>query len=337
MNSSDARIIGNVPLDVMISRADVILAGTVADAANNRGAGELSITVMQSYKGTAPAIVKATASRMFSSTEIQTLRSTTGLFMIDRSGFLLQRTGSLSLTDLFVPASLPLASTSNVDASFCIDWMRGLMRPGVTVLRDLAVAAAFCGGLKERSSTISQALAHSHDSDDRLISIMTRLPQGDASAVVDLQVWPALSDEADAVRVENIAFSLFSYANPEVKGSHALRALAQQARSDRIREAAAKVLCYLHSDETWTDLVALLESNDQNVQRIAIEGLHQTVDAGEREEPGAFERQLSVGGVLLKRNVHKRPGVPSDMRVLGASWPDAKVIAFWRQYVRDNP
>jgi hypothetical protein len=70
-----------------------------------------------------------------------------------------------------------------------------------------------------------------------------------------------------------------------------------------------------------------------------VKGLEDTVYAGERSGDLAFgERPLVHLGQPVKRNVHKRPPVPDNIRGLfkDPERNDATLVAFWRDYASKN-
>jgi hypothetical protein len=329
-----AGIIGNVPLDHMKKASSQIVAGLIQDVKNANGESQWSIQVVKTYKGNPASELRTVkAGRTLSSAEVNSVRMTHGIFMVDGNGNLLRRTGSVAVTDFFVPIAGQLAAAKDQETALCVDWMRGLMTPGALLLRDLAVAASYCGASKERVDAIAGVLTAPTDR-DALILLLVRLPQGEPAALEALERWLSLNPTANPLWIENIAFGMFAYSSPDKNGSATLRRLAQGARSEHIREAAATVLAYIHSEETWPDLTALLDAVDPQVRRLALLGLQQTVDAAEHDQPGAFERPLIHMGETVKRAVRKRPTVPvsarvpSDLRGIN----EAAILGFWRQY-----
>jgi hypothetical protein len=111
------------------------------------------------------------------------------------------------------------------------------------------------------------------------------------------------------------------------------------SKSRQYQIEAAEVLANIHSDETWPHLVALLDSPVLWVRHHAVKGLEDTVYAGERSGDLAFgERPLVHLGQPVKRNVHKRPPVPDNIRGLfkDPERNDATLVAFWRDYASKN-
>jgi hypothetical protein len=330
-------IIGNIPLKDMKRRAVLIVSGTVQDVKNASDGSVWTIQVMKTYQGAEVAVVSASTDRPVTQREMNGLRSEGGIFMIGSDGKLLNRTGSIVLTDRYVPLPNTLSSAKNIDVALCVDWMRGLTSPNVDLIRDLAVAAADCGSTKELVDGIRFELGGSPKNVDALVVILTGMAYSDPSALQALEEWLRNNPDPSSRLAENIGWGLFAYLSPDADGSFALRRLALGARSPRIRECAASVLAYIHAEETWSDLAALLDSSDRRVRWLALNGLQQAVDGGERGEPGAFERQLMHLGKPVPRNTKKRPPIPASARVPAAqASDDAALLQFWREYAARN-
>lgn len=338
-----AGIIGNVTLGDMKAKATRVVAGLILESTNTQSGSNWTIQVLKNYQGDGPATLVATADRTLTSAERDSLRGRRGIFMLDKSGALLRRTGSVLITDLYVPMSGELSRASDSEAAFCIDWMHGLMEPGALIFRDLSVAAEYCSSTPTREKAIHSLLGGSSQDADRLIDILVELPQGNPSALTTLLDWLTKNRNTSSILLENIAFQLTSYTSPDKGGSQVLRLLAESGPDRNVRIAAARAMTGIHSDETWSDLALLLNSTDSEIQHLAVSGLYQTVLSGNGEHP--FEKPLIHMGQAVKRNARKRPTIPPtavpQASVAGSSvaaqqTSDTSQLSFWRVYAQEN-
>jgi hypothetical protein len=338
-----AGVIGNVPLGDMKAKAARVFAGLIVESTNTQPGSNWTIQVLKNYQGEGPATLVATADRTLTPAERDSLRGRRGIFMLDASGALLRRTGSLLITDLYVPVSADLSRVSDSDAAFCLDWMHGLLNPGALIFRDLAVAAEFCASAVNREKAIHSVLAGSSQDTDRLIDVLVELPQGNPSALNSLLDWLAKNRSSSSILLENIAFQLTSYRSPDIGGSQVLRLIAESGPDRNVRIAAARAITGIHSDETWSDLALLLNSTDSEIQGLAVSGLYQTTLSGSGNHP--FEKPLVHMGQVVKRNARNRPPVPPAAvpqaivaeRSFAAQENDAtSQLSFWRIYAQEN-
>jgi len=340
-----ARIIGNIPLEQMRAQAGRVVGATIADVSNTAAGSIWTIRVVKSYKGSAPATIVATADYSPSSGELSWLRSRAGIFMISSAGSLVRRTGSSRATDYFVPVFGELSKITDPETAFCVDWMRGLTDPAALIVRDLAVAATYCGGDTARAAAIRAYLAPGSVSADRVVSISLGLPRGEFSALEDLQAWMGQTGNAarNPAIVDNLQFQLAQYASPDLTSVQELRELAEGAADRIIQISAATALATIHSDETWPQLTRLLNSSDPEIRRLAISGLYQTVLSGLGEHP--FEHPLIQQGQRVKRNVRQRPRVPDSAiprtgtadSMSAESVDDSTMVTFWKTFALQNP
>jgi hypothetical protein len=338
LEAAQAGIIGNVPLEDMRRNATRIVAGMVLDVVTTSEGNVWSIQVLKTYKGPAATTIIVSGDPRTPEADLKSVRSKRGLFVADSRNALISRTGGTTVRDLYVPLAQELSPAPDVDVAFCIDWMRGLSEPGTLVMRDLAVAASDCARNKDLVNKIRFQIGGSTRSSDALIIILVGIAQSDPAALEALETWLRGNPSLDGAMEENVAWGLFSYASPDARGSSVLRRLALGAQSLRVQEAAAIVLVYIHSDETWTDLAALLDSSRAHIRRLALQGLQQTVDAGERGEPGPFERRLIHLGDSVQRVAKRRSAIPKEMRVPrpDAQFDEEAMVRFWREYASRN-
>lgn len=337
-------IIGNIPLEQMKAQAASVVGATIADVSNTPAGSTWTIRVVKSYQGSAQATIIATADYSPSSDELNWLRSRPGIFMISRTGSLVRRTGSSRATDYFVPVSGEFSKIADRETAFCVDWMRGLTDPAALIVRDLAVAATYCGGDTARADAIRGYLAPNSVSTDRIVSILLGLSRGEPSALKDLQacMGQTTSIAWNPVIVDNLQFQLAQYASPDLTGVQTLRELAESTADRTIQISAVTSLATIHSDETWPHLTLLLNSSDPEIRRLAIAGLYQTVLSGLGEHP--FEHPLTQQGQRVRRNVRQRP------RVLDSAIPrteptnsmsaqpvdDSTMLTFWKSFAAQN-
>jgi hypothetical protein len=323
----------------MIRNAKQIVAGVVQDAANIGGQSVLTIQTVKTYKGTASATITATAPEPLTAAELQSLRSKTGIVMVDAKGVLLRPTNLMSVNDFFVPVPDELAPLENVDAALCVDWMRGLLnRDAMFIMRGLGFAAAYCGrtGLAE---PIRRYLGESKKTGDALLNMLVGLAYGDPDALIALEQRLGTEQGLMDKMAMNITCAMIFYTSPDAGGAHTLERLALGAKSRQFQIAAASALANIHSDETWPHLVALLDSPILWVRHHAVKGLQDTVSAGERSGELAFgEKPLIHLGQPVKRNARKRPPVPDNIRGLfkQPERNDVTLVAFWRDYTSKN-
>ncbi len=343
-----AGIIGNFPFDQMKTKATLIVAGIVTATSNSGSDSIWTIQTLRIYKGDAAPVIEAKANRPLSVEEAGSLRLKRGVFMVDANGSLLTRTGATFAVDYFVQISQDPVSVADNDVALCIDWMRGLANPGALIMRDLAVAADSCGSNLDTAKAIRAQFAGSPHTSDAMIGIFIGLRQSEPGALISLEQWLPAQKSLHPMLIENIAWAMFAYASPDPAGSASLRRLALGANAERIKGAAATVLAYIHSDETWLDLAALLTSTNEEVRWQATLGLLQAVDSGEREAPGPFGRKLFTSGKPVERRNKKRPAIPDDIRAkyalvgdgktqaLARKAPDDALIKFWLDYAHKN-
>jgi hypothetical protein len=323
----------------MIGNARQIVAGVVQDAANIGGQSQLTIQVLKTYKGTAAATITAIAPDPLAAAELQSLRSKTGIVMLDAKGVLLRPTNTMFVTDFFVAVPDGLAPIENADAALCFDWMRGLLnRGGISIMQGLGIAASYCGRTG-RAEPIRRYLGESKKTGDALLNMLVGLAYSDPDALLALEQRLVTDPETMDKMAMNVTWAMIFYASPDERGARALERLALGAKSRQFQLAAAGALANIHSDGTWPHLVALLDSPFLYVRHHAVKGLEDTVYAGERSGELAFgEKPLTHLGQPVKRNARKRPPVPDNIRGLfrQPEHNDATLVAFWRDYTKKN-
>jgi hypothetical protein len=331
--------VGDIPFENMIGNAKQIVAGVVQDVVNTDGQSLLTIQAGKTYKGTAATTITATAPRLLTTNEIQSLRSKTGIVMLDAKGVLLRPTSTMFVTDFIVAVPDGLAQIENADAALCIDWMRGLLnRGGISIMQGLGFAATYCGA-PQRAEPIRRHLGESKKTGDALLNMLVGLAYGDPDALRALEQRLVTEQNLPYFLVDNITWAMIFYTSPDERGAYTLERLALGAKSGLIQDAAAGVLANIHSDETWPHLVALLDSPFLYVRHHAVKGLEDNVYAGERSGELAFgEKPLTHLGQPVKRNARKRPPVPDNIRGLfmQPERNDATLVAFWRDYMSKN-
>ena len=337
-----AGIIGNIPLEQMKAESAIIVAGSIGTVSKTATGSTWTIRVLKTYSGSVPSTISVPTEYSPSTDDVVWLRSHPGIFMISRSGSLVRRTGSIRVTDYYVPIVGELAKTADPEVAFCVDWMRGVTDPASLIVLDFALAAQYCAAEPARGDAIQAYLASSGLRTDRIVSIGLGLARGESSALKDLQAWLADPSVRGSSIAGNLQFQLGLYASPDLTSVQRLRELAESAADGGIRRSAATSLLLIHSDESWADLTLLLNSPDPDIRGIAISGLYQTVISGLGEHP--FERPLMQQGRPVKRHVRQRPrvpdsaiphsGMPGTMSV--QSTDDFALVAFWKSYAAQN-